>query len=166
MNFNFKESLVKGQASASLVQKNQKELNEIYNELTKTLSDHFGFEVSLEHRLEYKGMESGNSIVALGAAFNAWVDPKKVATGYTVLSLVSKETDSSKVSMFRYKESDDVYPVTVLINKDKILCYNQEEFAHSINKALENPRLNLELMDFKSQVEEALKEGTEDSESE
>lgn len=166
MSFNFKESLAKGQASASLVKKSQRELEDIYNELTKTLSEHFGFKVSLYDQPEYKGMNSGNSITALGAAFNALVDPKRVATGYTILSLGAEGTNISKVTLFRYKESDDVYPVTVLINKDKILCYNQEEYATSINKALENSRLNLELIDFKSKVEQALQESSEDSEPE
>lgn len=164
MSFNFKESLVKGQASASLVKKNQRELDDIYNELTKTLSEHFGFEVRLYDMPEYKGLGLSNSIAALGAAFQAWNNPESVATGYTILLLGAEDTNVDKVTLFRYKESDDVYPVTVLINKDKILCYNQEEYAAAINKALENPRLNLELIEFKAKVEQALQASSEDSE--
>ncbi|HHY0465103.1 TPA: hypothetical protein ACVU43_002067 [Vibrio parahaemolyticus] len=164
MNFNFKESLAQGQANASVVKKNQSELNEIYNELTETLSEHFGFEVSLYDRPEYKGVDSANSLAALGAAFQAWANPERVATGYTILSLGTDKANVDKVTLFRYKEGDDVYPVTVLLNRDKVLCYSQNEFADTINKALLNSRLNLELIDFQTKVQEALSESSEDSE--
>ncbi|EOW9298801.1 hypothetical protein ACN25S_003149 [Vibrio cholerae] len=163
MSFNFKESLAKGQASASLVKKNQRELDDLYDELTKTLSEHLGFEVNLYDSPEYKGVDSSNSIAASVALFNAWATPERVATGYTILLLGAKDTSVDKVTLFKYKESDDVYPVTVLINKDKILCYSQEEYAAAISKVLENSRLNLELIEFKSKVEQALQESSKDS---
>ncbi|MBE4599054.1 hypothetical protein [Vibrio navarrensis] len=164
MSFNFKESLAKGQASASLVKKNKRELEVLYDELTKTLSEYLGFEVRLYYSPENKGVDTSNSIAASVALINALATPERLATGYTILLLGAEGTSVDKVTLFKYKESDDVYPVTVLINKDKMLCYSQEEYAAAISKVLENSRLNLELIDFKSKVERALQESSEDSE--
>ncbi|HCE2390628.1 TPA: hypothetical protein NKP06_004583 [Vibrio parahaemolyticus] len=164
MNFNFQESLAKGQESASLVMKNQSEVEDVYNELTKALTEHLGFEVHLYDRKEYKGVDSQNSLLALGAVINAWATPERVATGYNILSLGIDVSDIPNVDIFKYKESDDVYPITVLFNRDKVICYNQDEFATAINKALENSRLNLELIDFKHRVDEHLKSASESDE--
>ncbi|OOE39384.1 hypothetical protein [Salinivibrio kushneri] len=166
MNFNFKESLAKGQASAYIVEKNHREVKTIYNELINTLSEYFEFEVELHLAPEYKGMDSVSSIAAIGSAFQALVNPERVSTGYTMLMLGAKEADVNKVTLLRYQESDDVYPITVLINKDKILCYNQEEYAAAISKALESSKINLELIGFKNQVEQALQESSKSSGSE
>ncbi|OOE84206.1 hypothetical protein BZG73_10075 [Salinivibrio siamensis] len=160
MSFKFQESLIKGQEGASLVNKNKKELKEIYTELTNALSEHFGFEVELTPRKEFRDVDSSNTLRALGAAINAWANPEKVATGYTILSLGVEGDSVNKLTLFKYKESDDVYPVTVLFNKDKFLCYDQEEFADAVKKVLENSRLNLELINFKSSVERAKQESS------
>lgn len=154
MSFNFKESLSKGQNSASLVRKSKNELDKIYTELTSAFSEYFGFDVNLYEGADYKGVNSNNPLTALGATFSAWAQPERVATGYTILLLGKEKTEIDNVTLFKYKEADDVYPVTILFNKDKILCYNQDEFADAVKRVLENPRLNLELIDFKKKVED------------
>lgn len=165
MSFNFKESLAKGQASASLVKKNKRELDDLYDELINTLSEYLGFEVNLYHSPEYKYVDSSQYIAASTRLFdaNALAALERGVTGYTILRLEAQDTSVDKITLFKYKESDDVYPVTVLINKDKMLCYSQEEYADAISKVLENSRLNLELMEFKSKVEQALQESSKDS---
>ena len=163
MSFNFKESLAKGQASASLVKKNQREVEEIYHELAKTLSEYLELEVNLYDRPEYKGFDSSNTIAKSVALMNAWATPERVTTGYTILLLGAENVSVNKVTLFKYKESDDVYPITVIVNKDKMLCYSQEDYAAAISKILENPILNLNLIEFKSKVDHALQESSNDS---
>lgn len=162
MSFNFKESLSKGQNSASLVRKNKNELDKIYTELTSAFSEYFGFDVNLYDRIDYKGVNSNNPITMLSLALGTGAQPERVATGYTILLLSKENMKIDNVTLFKYKEADDVYPITILFNKDKILCYNQDEFADAVKIVLENPRLNLELIDFKKKVEDIMEVNVSD----
>lgn len=153
MSFNFKESLSKGQNGASIVIKNQNELKVIYTELASVFSENFGFKVNLYDQVDYKGVDSTNSFSQLAVSLSIWNDPEKNATGYTKLVLGIEDTKVNKVTLFKYKEADDVYPITVLFNKNKTLCYSQDEFVDVIKTIIENPRLNLELIEFKKRVE-------------
>ena len=153
MSFNFKESLSKGQNSASLVIKNQNELKTIYTELASVFSENFGFKVNLYDLVDYKGADSTNSLAQLAVSISIWNNPEKIATGYTKLVLGIEDTKVNRVTLFKYKEADDVYPITVLFNKNKTLCYSQNEFADVIKTIIENPRLNLDLIEFKNRVE-------------
>jgi hypothetical protein len=155
MSFNFDELLEQGKGAAEDVIKNRKEIKDVFNDLQDSLSKFLEIPIKFEERIEYVG-DKLDAISRLALQFK----PKE-KTGFNVVNIVSEEVGISRV-VFKLKRSDDVYPITIVRDRNHSVADNQSEFASSIGQIASNSQFHLQLRSFKRQVEEKLKEKPQD----
>lgn len=155
MSFNFDKLLEQGKGAAEDVIKNRKEVTDVLNDLQGSLSQFLGIPVKFEERIEYVE-DNLDPISRLGLQYK----PKE-KTGFNVVNIVSEEVGISR-EVFKLKPSDDVYPVTIVRDRNHSVADNQSEFASSIGQIASNSQFHLQLRSFKRQVEEKLKEKPQD----
>lgn len=149
MSFDFDGLLQKGKGAAEDVIKNSKEVKAVLQDLENSLSKFLDLPLELVEYVEYVEEE-------LSIKFANPFKPKE-KTGFDVVLIVSKQVDVRR-EVFKLKRSDDIYPVTVVRERNHSVASNQDEFAASIGGIASNSQFHLQLKSFKRQVEDKLKE--------
>lgn len=151
MSFNFDELLQQGKGAAENVIQNRREIKAVLNDLQSSLSQFLEIPIKLEEYIEYVQ----NDLEPL-ARISLQFKPKE-KTGFNVVRIVSEQVDCSK-EVFKIKRSDDVYPITIVRDRNHSVADDQSEFASSIGQIVSNSQFHLQLNSFKREVEEKLKE--------
>jgi len=151
MSFNFDELLQQGKGAAENVLKNKREIKEVLNDLENSLSQFLEMPIKFK---EYIGYVKGDNdpFMRIASSFK----PRE-KTGYNEVHIVSEQVDLSK-EVFQLKRSDDVYPITIVRDRNHTVADDQKEFASAIGQVVSNSQFHLQLNSFKRQVEEKLKE--------
>ena len=156
MAFNFDELLEKGKGAAENVLQNRKEIQEVLSDLKASLGKFLELDIEFYESTEYKD-DNSHPFVKIANQFS----PRE-ATGFKILKVAHLESETEK-SLFKLKRSDEVYPVTLAMEKNHIVSDNQKEFAASVGEAVSNSQLHLALKSFKREVEKKLEEKTKTS---
>jgi hypothetical protein len=155
MSFNFDELLQQGKGAAENVLKNKREIKEVLTDLENSLSQFLEIPIKF---VEYIGYVK-NDDDAFMRMTNAFKPKEK--TGYNEVHIASKQVEFSK-EVFQLKRSDDVYPITIVRERNHSVADDQSEFASAIGQIVSNSQFHLQLNSFKRQVEEKLKEKPQD----
>lgn len=157
MSFNFDELLQQGKGAAENVIQNRREIKAVLNDLQSSLSQFLEMPIKFEEYIEYVENDSD----PLGIARLAFQFKPKEKTGFNVVHIVSEQVEFSK-EVFKLKRSDDVYPITIVRERNHSIADDQSEFASAIGQIVANSQFHLQLNSFKRQVEEKLKEKPQD----
>jgi hypothetical protein len=155
MSFNFDELLKQGKGAAENVIQNKKEIKAVLNDLQSSLSQFLEIPIKFEEYIEYVKKDS-NPLTIMNLQFK----PRE-KTGFNVVHIVSEQVKCSK-EVFKIKRSDDVYPITIVRDRNHSVADDQSEFASSIGQIVSNSQFHLQLNSFKREVEEKLKEKPQD----
>lgn len=153
MAYNFDDLLQQGKGAADNVLQNKKEVKEVLKDLETSLNKFLKIPIKLK---EYTGYvkEDLDPILRISNPFK----PKE-KTGYNEVHIVHEQLGLSK-EVFQLKRSDDVYPITVVRERNHSVADDQNEFANAIGLIASNSQFHLQLNSFKRQVEEKLKENS------
>jgi hypothetical protein len=155
MAFKFDELLEQGKGAAENVLKNKKQIREVLDDLEVSLSRFLEMPVKFK---EYTGYAKGDEDPFIRMANS--LKPKE-KTGYNEVHIVHQQTGASK-EVFQLKRSDDIYPITVVRERNHSVADDQNEFASAIGQIISNSQFHLQLKSFKRGVEEKLKEKPQD----
>ena len=155
MSFNFEELLQQGKGAAENVIKNQKEIEEVLENLEDSLNHFLEMPIKLE---EYIGYVKNDRDPLLYIT-NAFKPREK--TGYNEVYIVSEQVNLSE-EVFQLKYSDDVYPITIARDRNHSVADNQIEFISSVGQIVSNSQFHLQLNSFKRKVKEKLLEKRQD----
>ena len=155
MSFNFEELLQQGKGAAENVIKNQKEIEEVLENLEDSLNHFLEMPIKLE---EYIGYVKNDRDPLLYIT-NAFKPREK--TGYNEVHIVSEQVNLSE-EVFQLKYSDDVYPITIARDRNHSVADNQIEFISSVGQIVSNSQFHLQLNSFKRKVKEKLLEKRQD----
>ena len=147
MDLNFDELLNQGQGAAENVLKNRKEIKSVLHDLQNSLSKFLSMSIELKESIEFVE-ENSNSITRLAIQFK----PKE-KTGFNVVSIVSKEVDYSQ-ELFKIRRSDEVYPITLVRDREHMVADDQTEFSSSIGQIVSKAQFHFKLKSFKKKVEQ------------
>jgi hypothetical protein len=148
MSFNFDDLLNQGKEAADNVIQNEKEVDAVLKDLKVSLSKFLNFDISFQKRTEYK--ERGLADHFLSAA--NMLKPKEL-TGYDLFYIENVQFGVEKL-FFKIKISNDIYPVSIVFNKNEFVSDNQEELAASIGEVVSNSQTHLMFNSFVREVNE------------
>ncbi|WP_367107521.1 hypothetical protein [uncultured Psychrobacter sp.] len=151
MAFNFDKLLQQGKGAAENVVKNQKEIKEVLEDLENSLGQFLEIPIKLEEYIGYVKNEEDPFV------YIAKMLKPREKTGYDEVHISSEQVNLTK-EIFQLKYSDDIYPVTIVRDRNHSVADNQSEFAAAIGQIVSNPQFHLQLNSFKRQVEEKLQE--------
>lgn len=149
MAFNFDEMLQQGKGAAENVIKNQKEIKEVLEDLENSLSQFLGMPIKLEEYIGYVKNDDDPFV------YMAKILKPREKTGYDEVHISSEQVDLTK-EIFQLKYSDDIYPVTIVRDRNHSVADNQSEFVSAIGQIVSNSQFHLQLNSFKRQVKEKL----------
>jgi hypothetical protein len=152
MHINFIDLLQQGKDAAENVIQNKKEIKSVLSDLEGSLSQFLEIPIKLEQHIEYVEYAELDQLSRLALQFK----PKE-KTGFNVVRIVNKQTELSN-EVFKLKHSDDVYPVTIVRERNHSVADNQSEFASAIGQIVSGSQFHLQLNSFKRMVEVSLKE--------
>ncbi|MEW6989641.1 hypothetical protein AADZ91_03035 [Colwelliaceae bacterium 6441] len=155
MNFNFDELLQQGKGAAENVLKNKREIKAVLKDLENSLSQFLEMPIKFEEYIGYVKNDN-DPFTRLAGSFK----PRE-KTGFNEVHIVSEQVDFSK-EVFQLKRSDDVYPITIVRDRNHSVADDQSEFASAVGQIVSNSQFHLQLNSFKRQVEEKLKEKPQD----
>jgi hypothetical protein len=151
---NFDELLQLGSKAADDVLRNEKEVNKVIENLKTSLCKFLQFDVTLDEEVDY--VKYSNHLPAISELLR----PKE-ATGFKVV--VIRHKSGANRELFKLKRSDDIYPVTVAIEKHSVIADTQQEFRNAVGQAISNSQLHLKLKAFKREVDEIVEKNVTDS---
>lgn len=155
MSFNFDDLLKQGKGAAENVIQNRKEIKAVLDDLQSSLSQFLEIPIKIEEYIEYVEQNPASlAVMALQLK-------QREKTGFNVVHIVSEQVECSK-EVFKIKRSDDVYPITIVRDRNHSVADDQSEFASSIGQVVSNSQFHLQLNSFKREVEEKLKEKPQD----
>jgi hypothetical protein len=154
MTYNFDELLLQGKSAAENVVQNRSEIEAVLDQLQRSLSQFLSIPIKFDETIEYVQDPDplSNLIIQLR--------PKE-KTGFNIVCIHNEETKYSK-GMFKIKLSDDVYPVTLVREKNRYVADNKSEFEAALGEIVSNSQFHLKLNSFRKKVEEILAQKTED----
>lgn len=154
MSFNFNELLLQGKSAAEDVIQNRKEIKSVISELQNSLSSFLEMPIRLVERIEY--IQNDSDIMT---KLSFQIKPKE-KTGFNLIYIVNEDVDLSK-EVFKIKRSDDVYPVTIVRDRNHSVADDKSEFASALGQIASSSQFHLQLNAFKREVEEKLLEKLE-----
>jgi len=155
MSFNFDELLQQGKGAAENVLKNKREIKEVLTDLENSLSQFLETPIKFKEYIGYVKQDND----PFRRITSSFIPREK--TGYNEVHIVSEEVELSK-EVFQLKRSDDVYPITIVRDRNHSVADDQNEFAMAIGQIASNSQFHLQLNSFKRQVKEKLKEKPQD----
>ncbi len=155
MSFKFDELLQQGKGAAENVLKNKSEIKEVLKDLENSLSQFLETPIKFKEYIGYVKQDND----PFRRIANPFIPREK--TGYNEVHIVSEEVEFSK-EVFQLKRSDDVYPITIVRERNHSIADDQSEFASAIGQIVSSSQFHLQLNSFKRKVEEKLKEKPQD----
>ena len=148
MSFNFDSLLTQGKEAAENVLRNQSEINAVFSNLEKSLSNFLSIDIYFEERPEYKHIGKPSFFEPLSE-----LSTPREKTEFNLVYI--KRTNSHlEKAIFKIKHSDLGYPVTLVKGKQHYVCSNKSELEESLGDIVANPQLHLTLKSFISNAKE------------
>lgn len=148
MSFNFDEFLQIGKTAAENVSKNNNEVTAVLADLKHSLSTFLGIDIEFDERIEYE----------LPDRFKMVINPflPKEKTGFRALYITTPGT-AAEIELFKLKRSQEVYPITIAMDQNRVVADDQDEFANAVGQLVSNSQFHLHLNSFKRKVDDELK---------
>ncbi|EKO3914745.1 hypothetical protein P0F25_003487 [Vibrio metschnikovii] len=141
MSFNFDELLNQGKDAADLVTRNNREIDEVLNDLKVSISKFLDLDIDFVEKEQYED-EIQPSLYSVANILR----PRK-KTGYKYLLIEHEATGISKTLM-TIKRSSEGYPTKVVHEKNNYSADNQSEFAQAVGAVIANPQTHLMFRNF------------------
>tara|TARA_Y100000052_G_scaffold21286_1_gene21387 strand:+ start:2180 stop:2671 length:492 start_codon:yes stop_codon:yes gene_type:complete len=148
MSFNFDAILQQGKVAAENVKKNRAQIKEVLSDLEESLKRFLDVDLKHEQRIEY--LQNQDPMLAL----TNMLKPTEI-TGYKLLYIKNKKSDED-LFLFKIKFSEDIYPVTIVREKNHIVADDQNEFADAVGQIMSSSQLHLKLGSFRRRVDEKI----------
>ncbi|MEZ9340315.1 hypothetical protein AB4176_20915 [Vibrio splendidus] len=155
--FNFNDKLLEGAHAREQAVEYREQIVAVYSELAKTLSDYLTFKVEFYESPEYENESSFSSALLAGSAalsvgglgLGLGRNTEKDKTGYKLVYLRTADRKHRTGHLFKTKEPDDGYPITIKYQKTERFCYNQSELAEALSDLLSTVFFHDELQKLK-----------------